>query len=199
LCSAICHLPRQRLDLIPVWSRFLAVLRPITPDVPEEVVTYLRKEFGFLVRRKHQTFIETKLKFTRFIAELVNFGVFPPSEAFKCFKHLLMDFTHHQIEMACVFVEVCGRYLHKNPATRRRMKIYLVSFMLINFQHWLFYELSMYIFVSQGVLEMVVYWPVCCRVGETNRFPDTLVKVLSHMYSCSHHKRTSMFGFPLLP
>ena len=104
------------------------MLRPIVPDVSEEVVAFIKKEFNYLVRRKHQIFIETKLKFTRFIAELVNFGVFPPSEAFQCFKFLLMDFVHHQIEMACVFVEVCGRYLHKNPATRRRMKIYLVSY-----------------------------------------------------------------------
>lgn len=93
----------------------------------------LQKDFRYLVLKKDQIKIETKLKITRFIAELVNFAIFPKSEAFNCLKMLLRNFVHHQVEMACAFVETCGRYLYRSSDSHRRMKIYLVrNFSLIH-------------------------------------------------------------------
>lgn len=124
----LISIPRQRVDLLPLWSRFIAILNPVIPEVGSEVVDYLRRELGNLLRRCHPTFIESKLKVARFIAELVNFEVFPQIEAFMCLRRLLLNFTQHQLEMACAFIECCGRYLYKNPATKRRMKLYMVCY-----------------------------------------------------------------------
>lgn len=120
-------MPRQRIDLLPFYSRLVAILNPVMPEVGLELCRLLKNDLYFLVKKKHQIFIETKLKIVRFIGELVNFKIFPKSDALHSLKMLLMNFTHHQIEMACVLVETCGRFLHRTPDSHRRMKIYLVS------------------------------------------------------------------------
>jgi regulator of nonsense transcripts 2 len=119
--------PRQRMDLVAFYSRFVAIVNPVMPDVGLQLCQLLINDFKFLVRKKHQIFIETKNKIIRFIGELTNFKIFPKSEALQCLKILLMNFVHHQVEMACVFVETCGRFLYRTPDSHRRMKIYLVS------------------------------------------------------------------------
>ncbi|ODN04067.1 Regulator of nonsense transcripts 2 [Orchesella cincta] len=117
--------PRQRVDLVPLYSRLVAILSRVFPDIGMDLSTMLHKDFRYLVLKKDQIKIETKLKITRFIAELVNFAIFPKSEAFNCLKMLLRNFVHHQVEMACAFVETCGRFLYRSSDSHRRMKIYL--------------------------------------------------------------------------
>ena len=40
---------------------------------------------------------------------------------------LLEDFTHHNIEMACSLLEVCGRFLYRSEDSHIRTKNLLVS------------------------------------------------------------------------
>ena len=39
---------------------------------------------------------------------------------------LLEDFTHHNIEMGCNLLEVCGRFLYRSPDSHVRTKNLLV-------------------------------------------------------------------------
>ena len=39
---------------------------------------------------------------------------------------LLHDFTHHNLEMACLFVEHCGRFLLRSPDSHLRARALLV-------------------------------------------------------------------------
>lgn len=126
MCRRLFMVPRQRMDLIPLYSRLVAILSHVFPDIGMDLCTLLQKDFRYLVFKKDQIKIETKLKITRFIGELVNFSIFPKSEAFNCLKILLRNFVHHQVEMACTFVETCGRFLFRSPDSHRRMKIYVV-------------------------------------------------------------------------
>lgn len=73
--------------------------------------------------------IESKLKVCRFIGELVKFKMFAKSEALFCFKQLLFDFSHHNIEMACTMLDSCGRFLYRDPDSHQRTKIYLEQMM----------------------------------------------------------------------
>lgn len=70
--------------------------------------------------------MESKIKVSRYIGELVKFGLFPNIEALYCLKLLLHDFSHHHIEMACNILETCGRYLYRHNESHRRTKIYMV-------------------------------------------------------------------------
>lgn len=129
LIKALFLVPRTRLDLLPFYARFVATLSPCMPDVANDLVSMLKQDFKFHLKKKDQINIESKVKTVRFIGELVKFNIFPKSEALSCLKMLLLDFTHHYIEMACNLLETCGRYVFRCPDSHQRTKVYLEQMM----------------------------------------------------------------------
>ncbi|KAJ2953841.1 hypothetical protein O0L34_g1471 [Tuta absoluta] len=129
LTRVLFSVARTRLDLLPFYSRFAAILYPVLPDVCVDLCTMLKQDFKYHVRKKDQINIESKIKVVRFIGELVKFGMYSKMEALYCLKVLLHDFKHHHIEMACNLLETCGRYLYCNPDTHQRTMIYLQQMM----------------------------------------------------------------------
>lgn len=112
LVRALFGVNRTRLDLLPFYARFVAILQPALPEVANELCQMLRQDFKYHVRKKDQINIESKIKVVRFIGELVKFKLYSKIDALYCLKVLLHDFSHHHIEMTCNFLEVCGRYLY---------------------------------------------------------------------------------------
>lgn len=55
---------RTRLDLLPFYARFVAILHPAVPEVANELCQMLRQDFKFHVRKKDQINIESKIKVT---------------------------------------------------------------------------------------------------------------------------------------
>jgi regulator of nonsense transcripts 2 len=129
LVRALFGVNRTRLDLLPFYARFVAILRPALPEVGNELCQMLRQDFKYHVRKKDQINIESKIKVVRFIGELVKFELYSKIEALYCLKVLLFDFSHHHIEMACNLLEVCGRFLYCSPDSHQRTKVYLEQMM----------------------------------------------------------------------
>ncbi|XP_019633451.1 PREDICTED: regulator of nonsense transcripts 2-like [Branchiostoma belcheri] len=129
LVRALFTVHRTRIDLLPFYSRLVATLQPCTPDVADDLVAMLKGDFRFHVRKKDQINLESKLKTVRFIGEMTKFGVFPKKETLHCLKMLLLDFRHHQIEMACALLESCGRFLYRSPDSHLRTKVLLEQMM----------------------------------------------------------------------
>ncbi|CAF0714012.1 unnamed protein product [Brachionus calyciflorus] len=125
LIRALFEVQRTRLDLHPFYARFVAILNPIMPDLATDLSNMLLNDFKYQVRKKDQINIESKIKVSRFIGELVKFNMFSKFEALNCLKTLLADFKHHNIEMFCNLLEVCGRYLYRNPETHLKMNLFL--------------------------------------------------------------------------
>nr|CAG4643719.1 EOG090X0143 [Lepidurus arcticus] len=129
LVKCLYSAPRTRLDLLPFYGRLVASLHPYVPDVGTDLSQYLRQEFRYLVRKKDQINIESKIKVVRYIGELVKFRIFSRHEALTCLRTLLLDFSHHSIEMACHLLESCGRFWLYHADTHQRTKIYLEQMM----------------------------------------------------------------------
>ncbi|CAF4552784.1 unnamed protein product [Rotaria socialis] len=125
LIKALYTVQRTYLHLLPFYSRLIATLNPVMPEIGNELVRLLKNEFRAHIRRKDQIYIESKIKTVRFIGELVKFSVFPKNEAINCLKTLLSDFRHHNIEMCCNLLETCGRFLYRSPECHRRTEIIL--------------------------------------------------------------------------
>lgn len=68
LIQALLGVSRQRLDLLPYYSRLIATLNPYWPEIGTSVVEELESSFHRHQKRKDQIFIEEKLK--------VLFGMF---------------------------------------------------------------------------------------------------------------------------
>lgn len=130
LVGALFQVQRTRLDLLPFYSRFVAILNPFMPELSTDLSSLLLNDFRFHVRKKDQINIESKIKTARFIGELVKFKMFGKAEAVNCLKTLLADFRHHNIEMFCNLLDCAGRYLYRNQETHMKLRLLLVNWIL---------------------------------------------------------------------
>ncbi|KAJ6317551.1 hypothetical protein OIU76_013149 [Salix suchowensis] len=121
LVRALFNVPRTSLELLPYYSRMVATLSTCMKDVSSMLLQMLEEEFNFLINKKDQMNIETKIRNIRFIGELCKFRIAPASTVFSCLKACLDDFTHHNIDVACNLLETCGRFLYRSPETAVRM------------------------------------------------------------------------------
>ncbi|KAK1755786.1 armadillo-type protein [Echria macrotheca] len=126
LVKALTDVPKGRGDLLPNWSRLVAILGKYMPDIPKGLVDYLDAEFRSLQRRKDKEFLgQVRLGNIRYLAELTKFGIVPEHVVFHCLKVSLDDFSRMNIEIICNLLENCGRYLLRNPETSPRMASFL--------------------------------------------------------------------------
>ncbi|KAI9310910.1 hypothetical protein BX666DRAFT_2032401 [Dichotomocladium elegans] len=121
LVKALLNVPRQRVDLLPYYSRLIATLGRYFPDVNETILAALDHEFKGLQRKKTQDLLESRVKNIRFLSELTKFKVTPAHTIFHVLKVALDDFTQQNIDIVCNLLEVCGRFLLKSPETAVRM------------------------------------------------------------------------------
>ncbi|KAF7803922.1 Regulator of nonsense transcripts UPF2 [Senna tora] len=121
LVRALFNVPRTSLELLPYYSRLVATLSTCMKDVSSMLLQMLEEEFNFLINKKDQMNIETKIRNIRFIGELCKFRIAPAGLVFSCLKACLDDFTHHNIDVACNLLETCGRFLYRSPETTIRM------------------------------------------------------------------------------
>ncbi|KAJ3021095.1 UNVERIFIED_CONTAM: hypothetical protein HDU68_009800 [Siphonaria sp. JEL0065] len=119
LVTELSTVPRQRLDILPYYSRLIATLNPYIPEIAIAVIAALEKQFHFHQKKTDRTFVEEKVKVVRFIGELTKFKVPPYHVIFHFFKVLLESFSNHNIEAVCSMLETCGRFLYKTPETSR--------------------------------------------------------------------------------
>ncbi|KAL8094963.1 hypothetical protein AgCh_036464 [Apium graveolens] len=121
LVRALFSVPRTSLELLPYYSRMVATLSTCMKDVSSMLIQLLEEEFNFLLNKKDQMNIETKIRNIRFIGELCKFKIAPAGLVFSCLKACLDDFSHHNIDVACNLLETCGRFLYRSPETAVRM------------------------------------------------------------------------------
>ncbi|KAF9897701.1 hypothetical protein BX616_005125, partial [Lobosporangium transversale] len=122
LIKTLVQVPRDRHDLLPYYSRMIATFKPFYPDIAEEVLAALEREFRGLLLKKHLDLSESRVKNIKFLSELVKFGITPLPIIFHCLKVLLEDFVPQNITVACALLETCGRFLKlKSAATSARL------------------------------------------------------------------------------
>uniref|UniRef100_A0AC34GNB7 MIF4G domain-containing protein n=1 Tax=Panagrolaimus sp. ES5 TaxID=591445 RepID=A0AC34GNB7_9BILA len=127
--------PRDRLDLLPFYGRFLATIKPVVPDVVNQTLNSLllkfrqmasakieppKKEKGPRIRK-----IDDAVFLSRFLGELTKFKILPKAEALACLRSLLVDLKSYKVEMASVFIECCGIFLYRSSDTAAKMSVVL--------------------------------------------------------------------------
>ncbi|KAJ8544156.1 hypothetical protein K7X08_028667 [Anisodus acutangulus] len=121
LVRALFNVPRTLLELFPYYSRMVSTLSTCIYDVSSILLQLLEEEFNFLINKKYQMNIETKIRNICFIGELNKFRIAPPDLVFSCLRSCLDDFSYHNIDVACNLLEICGHFLYRSPETTIRM------------------------------------------------------------------------------
>lgn len=129
LVNALFSVNRNKLDIIPYYARLVATLNPWMKEIGPGLVAKLETEFKQLYEEKNQLKIESKMKNIKFLSELVKFKICPHSVIFNCLKMCLDDFLHHNVDVACMLLETCGRYLYKKEDTSVKLNTMLERMM----------------------------------------------------------------------
>ena len=120
---------RTSLELLPYYGRLIAILNPLYKDIGKSLVQNLEEEFNKLFEEQDQIKIETKIKNIRFLGELILFKICPEETGIEFLKKCLSQFHHHNIDVACHFLEVCGRYLYAK-STSHLIMVELIAKMM---------------------------------------------------------------------
>ena len=120
LVQCLIRVPRSRSELTVTYSRIIASLSRIYPDIAAPVLEALHKEFFGMLKTKNQH-VDNKLKNVRYLGELVKFRIAPPIVAFRMFRALFGEFSNQNAQLLSVLLETCGRFLYLLPYTHDRM------------------------------------------------------------------------------
>lgn len=114
--------PKNRIDLLPHYSRFVATLNRYMPDIGAELVALLDEEFRYLQRKKNvvKELAEVRLKNVFYLSNLTKFRVVPSHLVLHMFKACLDDFSGTNVENISMLLEGCGRFLLRSDETRER-------------------------------------------------------------------------------
>ncbi|RXW16776.1 hypothetical protein EST38_g9080 [Candolleomyces aberdarensis] len=123
LIKFMSQVPKNRTDLLPHYSRLIAILNPYMSDVGTEIVaSQLDDEFRYLQKKKNvvKEMAELRMKNIVFLSNLTKFKVVPSYLILHMFKVCLDDFSGTNIENLALLLENCGRYLLRSEETRER-------------------------------------------------------------------------------
>eukprot|EP00756_Hemistasia_phaeocysticola_P050733 Hpha_TRINITY_DN25921_c0_g1::TRINITY_DN25921_c0_g1_i1::g.185388::m.185388/K14327/UPF2, RENT2; regulator of nonsense transcripts 2 len=122
LLTAMIKAPRTSLNLLPHFARISGTLAESFRDFGPNIGGAVEDEFDKLHERQNQIQIESRRRNIRFIGELVKAKVMQPAVVLRCFAQCLDNFVHHNIEVSCQMLEVCGRWLYRNQASSVRLQ-----------------------------------------------------------------------------
>ncbi|TBU55635.1 transcription factor [Dichomitus squalens] len=120
LIRFMSQIPRNRTDLLPHYSRLIAILNRYMPDIGTEIVASLDEEFRYLQRKKNvvKELVEVRMRNITFLSNLTKFRVVPPHVILHMFKVCLDDFSGTNVENLAMLLEGCGRFLLRSEDTR---------------------------------------------------------------------------------
>ncbi|WFD01275.1 mRNA decay protein [Malassezia yamatoensis] len=123
LVRHLLNAPKERRDLLPYYARLIATLHPYVVEVSQGVLSGLDAEFRQLQRRRasDSTHIQLRLRNAVFLGELTKFAIVGEHQIFFLIRTLLEDFSTGSLEVLALFLETCGRFLVRTPATTERM------------------------------------------------------------------------------
>ncbi|EKM54104.1 uncharacterized protein PHACADRAFT_257716 [Phanerochaete carnosa HHB-10118-sp] len=121
LAKFMSQTPKNRLDVLPHYSRLIATLNKYMPDIGSELVSVLDDEFRYLQRKKNvvKELADVRRKNVAFLSNLTKFKVVPPHVILHMFKVCLDDFSGTNIENIAMLLEGCGRFLLRSDETRQ--------------------------------------------------------------------------------
>lgn len=114
--------PKSRIDLLPFYSRLIAILRAFVPEVAEAVQKSLLGQFRFLAH-KATVHIDARYRVAVYLGELTKFRLLPTNFSYWCIRFLVWEhFTGYNVDMACWLLEFVGKFLFARPESSSRME-----------------------------------------------------------------------------
>lgn len=119
--TRLIELVKRRPDLTPFIGRILANVKPYYPDVGREVASSLLGQYLFLLHKKDPIRV-TRARICRALGELTKFRIVSQGKIFSCLRKAVEDFVLFNVDMVCMILENCGRFLAYQPESGARIQ-----------------------------------------------------------------------------
>lgn len=110
---------------LPIYTRFIATLAPICPDLVSGILNYLEDYFRYIIKNNSSKLYLTRLYVMRFFSEMIKFKLVPKRTIFHLLHASITRLDHHTAEIISHLLENCGRFLFRNPETNFLLLKYL--------------------------------------------------------------------------
>lgn len=107
------------------YCRFLATINPIAPGLIDGVLEYIWQYFRYIRRKKLPGLYSTRMYVSRYLSEMIKFGVVSKKLVFHAFHSLLNWIDKQNVEILCSLLEGCGKYLYFKSNTHKIMAKYM--------------------------------------------------------------------------
>lgn len=107
------------------YSRFIATINPIAPGIVDGVLDYLWDFFKYVRRKKISGLYATRMYVSKYLSEMIKFGIVPKKLVFHTFHSLLIWIDKYNVETLCSLLEGCGKYLYFKSNTHKLMSKYM--------------------------------------------------------------------------
>ncbi|EGR33548.1 mif4g domain protein, partial [Ichthyophthirius multifiliis] len=108
--------------MVPQLCRFVAVVSKYFKDLADFLVDKVIKDFNIYKEKNRQdfSFRDKKIRYLKYLCELVKFKVVDLGKILDILKSLIDDFSTQQIDLVCAILDNCGRFLYKCNESRFR-------------------------------------------------------------------------------
>lgn len=110
---------------LPIYTRFIATLAPICPDLVSGILAYLENYFRYIIKKPYPSLYLARLYVMRFFSEMIKFKLVPKKTIFYLLHASITRLSHHTAEIISHLLEGCGRFLFRNPETNFLLLKYL--------------------------------------------------------------------------
>lgn len=120
---------KTNFSLLKYYSRFIKSMSYVNKDIKDDISEALLTDFnnGFTSNKLNN--IDERIKNIKFISELIKFEVFPTANIVtSIINRLFEDFTPVSIELLCILIDSCGRFLYLHEVTHLKFNTFLNEF-----------------------------------------------------------------------
>lgn len=122
LIDSLCNY-QKNVQALPFYARLVACLKFSYKKLPNKLTKTLEAEFNSLQEQADPSTLDIRLRNLRFLSEFLKFQLYSPNNILNCFELCLCHFSGETIQVACCFLNCCGRYLFRHPASSERTNL----------------------------------------------------------------------------
>ena len=131
LLRCVTNIQDIPLKNIKPYTRIVAVCCHIHPNLKSIFVKNIVDSFIEQLI-KSASFYDVKIRTAAMIAESLKYNLFAPEKIFQILRHCLSRFVGLNVEICCVMLEICGKFLYCTLHTRNECNYCLETMMRLS-------------------------------------------------------------------
>lgn len=135
---------KTNFSLLKYYARFTRLISVYFKEIKEDIIVSLIEDFNSGFNSDKLNNMDERCKNIKFIGEMVKFDLFPINTIMSVvISRLFEDFKQAAIELLCLLLDSCGRYLFVHELSHIKFNAFLSDFKTVA-SHKIYYDIRLY-------------------------------------------------------